>query len=193
MPSPESMSYMSNCNHLAKSHDRAGAFAFTRRHGWVALVVLLAACATARPGMGASVDFVDGAGREGTLAAFAGKVVVLDLCASWATACNLNARVLDEVAVALAAKGEQDVVIVTLLLDEGAIGKEAVRSYAETLGVKHPVLLAGSRVRAGTSILGSPSYVPRVVVFDRQGAVRVDDSGGVINVEGMLARVEPLL
>lgn len=187
---------MNDCNHLREWHDRTGAFAPTQRHAWVAPMVLalaVAGCATAKPGMGASVDFVDAAGREGTLAAFRGRVIVLDVCASWATACNLNARVLDEVAVALAAQGAPDVVILTLLLDEGALGAEALRSYGETLGVTHPVVIAGSRVRAGTSILGAAAYVPRIVVFDRSGAVRVDDSGGVISVEGMVARVRPWL
>lgn len=190
---------MSNHTHLAKKYDRSGASRVTQRHAAVALLGVLAlycatSCATAgKPGMAATVDFVDAAGREGTLGAFAGKVVVLDVCASWATACNLNARVLDEVANALAAKGDRGVVLLTVLLDEGVMGDEAVRSYGETLGVKHPVMLAGPRLRAGTSILGAASYVPRVVIFDRTGAVRVDDSGGVINVEGMIARIEPLL
>ena len=140
--------------------------------------------------MGASVDFVDGGGREATLAAFTGRVVILDVCASWATACNINAKVLDEVATALAGS---DVVIVTILLDEGLMGQEAVRSYVETLGVAHPVFLASSRVRAGTSVLGEANYVPRIVIFDRSGAMRVDDSGGVLNVEGVVAKVRPLL
>lgn len=159
----------------------------------MALLWAAVACATPSPGLGRSVDFIDGSGREGTLAAFAGKVVVLDVCASWAAACNLNARVLDQVAAALAAKGEHDVVMVTLLLDEGALGPQALRSYREIFGVAHPVFLAGSRVRAGTSVLGDASYVPRVVLFDRRGAVHVDDSGGVLHVEGLLARVLPLL
>jgi hypothetical protein len=144
--------------------------------------------------MGASVDFVDGNGREATLGAFAGKVIVLDVCASWATACNINAKVLDEVAVALAEKKRGgDVVLITVLLDEGDMGKVAMQSYAETLGVKHPVFMASSRVRAGTSVLGEAGYVPRIVLFDREGRVRFDDSGGVVNVEGLLAKLEPLL
>ena len=196
MPNPKVLPYMSNYTHLMDASVPKGASGVTQRHGWVALLLLLLsplACATAKPGMGASVDFVDAMGREGTLGAFMGHVVVLDVCASWATACNLNARVLDEVAIALAAQGTRDVVILTVLLDEGPLGVQALRSYGETLGVTHPVMLAGSRVRAGTSILGEASYVPRIVIFDRLGAVRVDDSGGVLNVEGLVARVQPLL
>jgi hypothetical protein len=185
---------------------RVAASPVTQRHSRVALVVAawaavgtlgiggLACATTSKPGMGASVDFVDGNGREATLGAFAGKVIVLDVCASWATACNINAKVLDEVAVALAEKKRGgDVVLITVLLDEGDMGKVAMQSYAETLGVKHPVFMASSRVRAGTSVLGEAGYVPRIVLFDREGRVRFDDSGGVVNVEGLLAKLEPLL
>ena len=198
------MSHLSLSSELRRRPGRLAASLLTQRHARFALaltafglafVVGASGCATAsKPGMGASVDFVDAAGREATLAAFAGKVVVLDVCASWATACNLNARVLDEVGTALAAKKRGgDVVFITVLLDEGEMGKVAMQSYGETLGVKHPVFLASSRVRAGTSVLGEASYVPRIVLFDREGRVRLDDSGGVVNVEGLLAKVEPLL
>lgn len=194
------MSYPNVSWGLRGKAGRAGAFPVTHRDARVALAVaacaaiMLACATTSKPGMGASVDFVDAAGREATLGAFAGKVIVLDVCASWATACNLNAKVLDEVAVALAEKGRaEDVVLVTVLLDEGLLGQQAVRSYVETLGVKHPVFLASSRVRAGTSILGNTGYVPRIVLFDREGRVVVDDSGGVVNVEGLLAKVDALL
>ena len=198
------MSHLSLSSELRRRASRLTASPLTQRHVRFALalatavafvVVGASGCATAsKPGMSASVDFVDAAGREATLAAFAGKVVVLDVCASWATACNLNARVLDEVGTALAAKKRGgDVVFITVLLDEGEMGKVALQSYSETLGVKHPVFLASSRVRAGTSVLGEASYVPRIVLFDREGRVRLDDSGGVVNVEGLLAKVEPLL
>lgn len=144
--------------------------------------------------MSASVDFADADGRVSNLGMgmFARKVVVVDVCASYVTACNLNAKVLDEVVAALEAEGRgaaSDVVVITLLLDEGLIGQQAIRSYAETLGIKHPVVLAASRVRAGASILGDTGYVPRIVLFDREGRKVLDDSGGVLNVENLVARI----
>jgi cytochrome oxidase Cu insertion factor (SCO1/SenC/PrrC family) len=191
---------MSLSKELRCGDDPPAALALTQRHVLVAalvaaLVVAALGCATgSKAGMGASVDFVDASGREATLGSFAGKIVVLDVCASWATACNLNAKVLDEVAAALAAKKRgDDVVFITVLLDEGQIGRVAMQSYVETLGVTHPVFMASSRVRAGTSVLGEASYVPRIVLFDREGRVRLDHSGGVVNVEGLLAKVEALL
>lgn len=189
MPSITRMSYTKHFAWLRPQGRAPGAHAFTHRHALVAL--LLCACATAGPGnRGASIDFADAKGHEGTLAMWRGKVVVIDLCASWAAACNVNAKVLDEAAQAL--KGKQ-VELVTILVDEGAIGKEALRGYSETLGVTHAVVLAGPRIRAGTSALGDASYVPRIVILDADGAVRVDDSGGVVNVEGLIAKVAPLL
>lgn len=212
MPGITHMSHMRDSRGLAQRGDRDGAKGATQRHArvavstrylalratvfafWALSVGLGAGCAStpggARTGLGATIDFVDVDGNRGTLEGLRGHLVILDVCASWATACNLNAKVLDEVAVALAGERAD---IVTLLVDEGDIGKVALRSYVETLGVKHPVFLAGSRVRAGTSALGDAGYVPRLVVLDAEGRVVLDDSGGVISVEGLVKRVRPFL
>ncbi len=167
----------------------------TQRYGAVALAVGLCAagCATAPVGRerpAATIDFRDAAGHRGDLDAYRGKVVVVDVCTSWAAACNVNAKVLDDVAVAL--HGEP-VFVVTVLVDDESLARVALQSYAEVLGVKHAVVIAGPRVRAGTSALGEASYVPRLVILDRDGAVRVDDSGGVLNEQGLVRRVRPLL
>lgn len=147
-------------------------------------------CATPRAGGADSVDVVLPDGARTTLASLKGKVVVLDVCASWSSACNLNARVLDEVAVALAAA---PVEVITLLFDEGPLARAAQRSYVDVLGVRHLVVLAGSRVLAGTSALGEGRDVPRLVVIDRAGHVVVDEVGGIVSVAGVVERVRPLL
>ena len=153
----------------------------------LAAIAAVGACATApKTGLGGSIDFRDADGHEGTLAALRGNVIVIDLCASWAAACNVNAKVLDEAQLAFAG---QRVELVTILVDEGDVGREALRAYRDVLGVKHAVVLAGARVRAGTSALGDAGYVPRLVILDGDGAVVVDDSGGVINLQGLVARV----
>lgn len=205
MPGITHMSHMRDSRALEDWASAGGAKSASQRHarvaaltlrvGFWALGLLLAAgCATtptgSQSGLGATIDFVDGSGNRGTLDGLRGRLVIVDVCASWATACNLNAKVLDEVAVALARERAD---IVTLLVDEGELGAVALRSYVETLGVKHPVLLAGSRVRAGTSALGDTGYVPRLVVLDAEGRVVLDDAGGVISVEGLVKRVRPFL
>jgi hypothetical protein len=173
------------------------------RRGWVpgntagvrmarvfALLVVGCACATPRGGPGAlaTIDVVDPAGRTGTLQEHAGKVLALDLCATWAEACHLNARSLDEAAALLA---DSDARFVTVLMDE--LPQAAVRAYVDVAHRKVPVVTAGPRTRAGRSVLGDVAGVPRLVVFDRDGHVVVDESGGVLSAEGLVRRLRPLL
>jgi len=129
-------------------------------------------------------------GQRASLASFRGRVVIVDVCASWASACNLNARVLDEVAEALR---DQPVEVVTLLLEEGPLASEAQRSYVEVLGVRHLVVLAGGHVLSGTSLLGAGRDVPRLLVLDARGRVAIDEVGGIVSVAGVVERVRPLL
>jgi hypothetical protein len=170
------------------------ASAVTHRHLLVALWLspVFLGCMTGpeRKGGADSIDVVMPGGERVFLDAFRGRVLVLDVCASWASACNVNARVLDEVRAALPDPGLE---VVTMLLDEGPFGAAALKSYADTLGVQHLVVLAGSRVRAGTSALGDATYVPRLVILDVAGRIVVDESGGVISVAGVVERVKPLL
>jgi hypothetical protein len=105
-------------------------------------------------------------------------------------ACNVNAKVLDEVLLAFAGR---PVVAFSLLLDDDSVGALAIESYRKDLGVVHEVVLAGPRVRAGNSVLKDTGYVPRIVVLDAEGRVRLDEAGGVVNVEALVERVRPLV
>lgn len=192
------MSHLRNSKHLDLLRRRHTAKRATQRHVSVALSQMVLAmgmwflgCAsTSRTGQGASIDIQDATGNAWTLDVSRGRVVVLDLCVSSANACALNARILDEAQLGLAGESVQ---FLTVLLDEGPLGVAAVQSYANTLGLSHPVFLAGPRVRAGTSALGDSTYVPRLVILDVEGRIVLDDSGGVISVEGLVNRVRPLL
>lgn len=191
------MSHMSDNTELTKGRDREGASRASHRHLAVPalLLPLLLGCltegcaSTSRPAT-ESVDFVLPDGQRANLSSLRGRVVIVDVCASWASACNLNARVLDEVASALAA---EPVWVMTLLFDEGPLAREAQRSYVEVLGVRHLVALAGSRVLAGNSLLGDSRDVPRLLVVDREGRVVIDETGGIVSVAGLVERVRPLL
>lgn len=191
------MSHMSDSSRLNVVPDRGGASPATHRHPLVPALLLplflgclAEGCKTAPSPTSESVDFVLPDGQRATLASLRGKVVVLDVCASWASACNLNARVLDEVAAALDA---EPVEVITLLFDEGPLGRQAQHSYREVLGVRHLVTLAGSRVLAGTSLLGDSRDVPRLVVLDAEGRVIVDEVGGIVSIAGVVERVRVLL
>lgn len=191
------MSYLSLSGSLRAGRDHGGASHATHRHPSVPALVLplllgclAEGCATPRAGSSDSVDVILPDGERTTLASLKGKVLVLDVCASWSSACNLNARVLDEVAAALAG---EPVEVITLLFDEGPLARAAQQSYADVLGVRHLVVLAGSRVLAGTSVLGEGRDLPRLVVLDRQGRVVIDEVGGIVSVAGVVERVRPLL
>lgn len=148
------------------------------------------ACATTRGGPQAlsSIDVIDVDGRLSSLHAHAGRVLAVDVCATWADACHLNARALDDAAEKLR---DTDARFVTILLDD--LPREAMRAYVEVAGRKVPVVAAGPRTREGRSVLGDVNGVPRLVVFDRGGRVVVDESGGVLSAEGLVQRVRPLL
>lgn len=137
-----------------------------------------------------TVDFTRADSGAGALDAYKGKVIMLDVCTSWVAACNLNARVLDEVMVAFVGR---PLVAITLLLDDDKEGARAIESYRKDLGVKHEVVIAGPRVRALNSVLGDTGFVPRIVVIDAEGRVRLDEGGGVLGVEGLVERVRPLV
>lgn len=191
------MSQVSVSARLRTPRDRGAASRATHRHPRVPALLLpvllgclVEGCATPRAATSESIDVVMPDGARTTLAGLQGRVVVLDVCASWASACNVNARVLDEVATAFAGA---PVDVITLLLDEGPLGAAAQHSYAEVLGVRHLVVLAGSRVLAGTSALGERKDVPRLVVLDQKGRVAVDEVGGIVSVAGVVERVRPLL
>ena len=156
------------------------------RHAAVALTFLLClptgtgACATLRSDAPVPVDFTLPDGTPSSLTALAGRVVVLDVCASWAAACNLNARVLDEVRAALPSPRVE---VLTLLLDDAATAPTAVRAYADVLEVKHLVVVAGPAVRDGRSVLGDTANIPRLLIFDATGRIVLDATGGIPNVE----------
>jgi hypothetical protein len=156
--------------------------------------LVFAGCATVRGGPQAlaSIDVRDVDGAPHTLAAHAGKVVAVCVCATWAEACHLNGRAFDQAAQALPAA---DIALVTLLLDDlpAPLMQTAMRDYLVISGQQTPVVVAGPRVRAGHSVLGEVSGVPRLVVFDRQGRVVLDESGGVLSAEGLVNRLQPLL
>jgi hypothetical protein len=164
MPEVTALSYTCEIGGLRMDRVFPTASAATHRHLLVALLLCLG-CSTVpeRKGGADSIDFVMPDGQRAALDAFQGRVVVVDVCASWASACNVNARVLDEVKTVVPGP---ELEVVTVLLDEGQMGRAALKSYASVLGVKHLVVLAGSRVRAGTSALGDSNYVPRLVILD---------------------------
>src|SRR5436190_2234734 len=121
MPIVTTVSYMRDFNYLRRPARSRGALALTQRYVPVAstrpaiaavvavgvAIAIASGCATPRErvGAGGTIDFRDDKGHEATLDSLRGKIVVVDLCASWAAACNVNAKVLDEVMPVVQPKG----------------------------------------------------------------------------------------
>lgn len=139
------------------------------RSRWIVLTVLAALVvvglalwpkAPGRPALGLS--FSDGEGRPVTLADFQGKVLLLNLWATWCAPCRHEMPALDRLQEKL---GGRDFQIVALSVDRG--GLPAVRRFYEQVGVRSlPIYIdtAGTALRqAGATGL------PTTLLLDRNG------------------------
>src|SRR5262249_22002427 len=121
------------------------------------------------------------------LAALRGRVVLVDLMATWSMASQSELPALEHL---LGAYAERGLAIVSVAMD--AQTPLLVRTYVETLRIRWPVALATAEVLAGQSALGPVREIPRTLILDRRGFVRFDRTGTI--PLGDLARaIEPLL
>ena len=87
--------------------------------------------------------------------AFAGKVVVLNLWATWCAPCREEMPSLDRLQAWFA---DQDVVVLALSVDRA--GPERVREFLDEVGVQHLHVYRDPKA-AATRVLGSPACPPR--------------------------------
>jgi thiol-disulfide isomerase/thioredoxin len=106
--------------------------------------------------------FVDGEGRSMSLAAFRGKVVLLNVWATWCVPCREEMPTLDRLQAAL---GGPDFQVVALSIDRG--GAAPVREFYRAVGVEHLAVYVDSAGRTGGAI-GAPG-IPVTLVLDRAG------------------------
>jgi thiol-disulfide isomerase/thioredoxin len=127
-------------------------------------------------------------GKEATMDAFAGKVVVLNLWATWCAPCREEMPSLDRLQARFA---DQDVVVLALSVDRA--GPERVREFLDEVGVQHLHVYRDPKA-AATRALKVPG-LPATLLVDRQGreAGRVlgiaqwDGPAAVAAVERLLA------
>ncbi|MGB0711941.1 MAG: TlpA family protein disulfide reductase [Gammaproteobacteria bacterium] len=106
----------------------------------------------------------DGRGREVSLAAYRGKVVVLNFWATWCPPCVEEIPSMNELSRRF---GEEDVALVSVNFKEDA---ERIASFMDEVAVDFPVLLdPDGAVAARWKVFGFPSSF----VLDRQGRVRM--------------------
>jgi thiol-disulfide isomerase/thioredoxin len=100
------------------------------------------------------IAFADEAGTPMTLAAFHGKVVVLNLWATWCVPCRQEMPTLDRLQEHL---GGDRFAVVALSIDRGGVG--VVRKFFDEIGIQHlPILIdtSGRAVRE-LNALGLPT------------------------------------
>jgi peroxiredoxin len=122
-------------------------------------------------------------GRSAALADYRGKIVVLNLWASWCPPCRAEMPDLEKLHQAYASRG-----VVVLGVDQGESADRA-RAFATSLRITYPVLIDdGQQYGLVYAALG----LPTTVVVDRGGVVR-QAFDGPLTYPQMRAAVDPLL
>ena len=124
-------------------------------------------------------------GNDVTLADYKGKVVILDLWATWCPPCRQEIPFL----VSLYEEyKDQGLVVVGVGLDQG--GASALAPFVEQNDVTYPILVGDQSVSQSYNVSG----IPMTLMIDRDGRVASKDVGFAPTMEGMMrARVEELL
>jgi thiol-disulfide isomerase/thioredoxin len=153
------------------------------------LAVAKAPIGTAEPKPLPPLAFQTLDGEEATMDAFAGKVVVLNLWATWCAPCREEMPSLDRLQARFA--DQEDVVVLALSVDRA--GPERVREFLDEVGVQRLHVYRDPKA-AATRALKVPG-LPATLLIDRQGreAGRVlgiaqwDGPAAVAAVERLLA------
>ena len=108
------------------------------------------------------VRFTDGEGRDLSLDRFRGKVVLLNLWATWCAPCRREMPALDRLQARL---GGDDFEVLALAVDRGGAAK--VKAFLDELGIERLGLYVDSTTRA-LRVLGAYG-LPTTLLIDRAG------------------------
>ncbi len=110
----------------------------------------------------ANVEFEDGQGKKRTLSDFRGKVVLLNLWATWCGPCRKEMPTLDRLQQRL---GSADFEVVALSIDRG--GQAVVKSFFDEIDVRALAVYVDPTTEAQSKldIIG----VPTTLLIDREG------------------------
>ncbi|WP_137823211.1 TlpA disulfide reductase family protein [Pseudomonas sp. D(2018)] len=109
-----------------------------------------------------AVSFVDGEGKPLSLADFRGKVVLLNLWATWCVPCRQEMPTLDRLQAKL---GGNDFQVVALSLDQG--GLDVVRDFYREIGIQHLQIYLDEQMRTIQSL--GAFGLPVTLLLDREG------------------------
>lgn len=115
------------------------------------------------PAPAPALDFFDAEGGELSLDDFRGRVVVLNLWATWCAPCRKEMPSLDRLQ---AAHGGDDLEVVALSVDRGE-SLDKIREFYDEVGVEHLAIYRDPQSAVPRS-LRAPG-LPTTVVFDREG------------------------
>jgi thiol-disulfide isomerase/thioredoxin len=108
------------------------------------------------------VTFLDSDGNERSLADFQGRIVVLNLWATWCAPCRKEMPSLDRLQ---AEHGGEDLEVVALAVDRSDIDK--IKAFYDELGVANLAVYHDPTAKAGRA-LRAPG-LPTTLVIDREG------------------------
>lgn len=109
-----------------------------------------------------AVAFTNGAGRPLSLAQFRGRVILLNVWATWCAPCRREMPTLDRLQAKL---GGSDFEVVALSIDSD--GPDAVRKFYDDLGIRH-LRIYNDATTDSTTRLKIPG-VPATLLIDRAG------------------------
>lgn len=108
------------------------------------------------------VQFMDGEGHAQSLADFRGKVVLLNIWATWCLPCRQEMPTLDRLQTNL---GGSDFEVVALSIDHG--GPDVVKKFFADTGVKHLAIHIDPSGEAGFAL--ATAGLPTTLLIDREG------------------------
>jgi len=110
----------------------------------------------------AAINFDDAQGRSRSLAEFKGKVVLLNIWATWCGPCRKEMPALDRLQAAL---GGPEFEVVALSIDRG--GTDAVRKFFADIGIRTLAMYLDSSRQALRTL--SALGLPTTLLIDREG------------------------
>lgn len=119
--------------------------------------------AQAAPRAFPTLQFIDGDAKAVDLAQLRGKVVLLNVWATWCEPCRKEMPSLDRLQAQLADEGLQ---VVPLSIDQGAGALAAVRGFYASLGLRHLRIYHDAQ---GTGVELGAAGIPVTFLLDRQG------------------------
>jgi thiol-disulfide isomerase/thioredoxin len=108
--------------------------------------------------------FADAGGRALGNDDFRGKVVLLNIWATWCTPCREEMPALDRLQGLLGGEGFE---VVALSIDAGDAGREAARRFYADIGIRHLRLYHDASANAGFEL--AAVGVPTTLMLDREG------------------------